>query len=210
MPARDADYMEKERRKIAGATYEAALEKGLAGTSLRDICNRAGVSMGGFYVHFKSKDEAIVAAFYLVREQADRPVIESWQALAKYLRTIIEEATTSPRRRRETRLFYEYLGSALRGDGDPGSRYQSSEESLRWWKEQLDPLHSSGELQLPLGLNASAQACYYCFMGVLHVIAMEPKIDARAAVNTNITALELMLGYQETRTDRRLKPDGRR
>jgi AcrR family transcriptional regulator len=75
MPARDAKYMENERRKIAAAAYEAALEKGLAQTSLRDICNSAGVTMGGFYVHFKSKTEAIVAAFYLVREKAGRPTL---------------------------------------------------------------------------------------------------------------------------------------
>ncbi len=48
------------REKILAATRALLAEAGLDGTTLKAICNRAGVLPGSFYNQFPSKDEAVL------------------------------------------------------------------------------------------------------------------------------------------------------
>ncbi len=48
------------RERILTATRALLAEKGLDGTTLKAICNRAGVLPGSFYNQFPSKDEAVL------------------------------------------------------------------------------------------------------------------------------------------------------
>jgi len=62
MPKREETYMQAQRDAIARATLTVLLDKGLYATSLRDICRAAGISIGALYIHFRTKEEAVVAA----------------------------------------------------------------------------------------------------------------------------------------------------
>jgi AcrR family transcriptional regulator len=57
---REASKQETRDALIAAATAELA-EKGLETASLDAICARAGFTRGAFYVHFKDRDELVVA-----------------------------------------------------------------------------------------------------------------------------------------------------
>src|SRR5262245_39571166 len=61
MPQRAAS--EETRRQILDTALALFRERGLDDTSIRDIANRAGLSLGATYYYFKSK-EAIVGAYY--------------------------------------------------------------------------------------------------------------------------------------------------
>jgi TetR/AcrR family transcriptional repressor of nem operon len=57
---REASKQETRDALIAAATTELA-EKGLETASLDAICARAGFTRGAFYVHFRDRDELVVA-----------------------------------------------------------------------------------------------------------------------------------------------------
>lgn len=49
------------RNAILDAAHELAMEKGMAAASLDQVIERAGVTKGAFFYHFKSKDELALA-----------------------------------------------------------------------------------------------------------------------------------------------------
>lgn len=60
------------RRALLRAAREAFAEEGLEGPSLDAICARAGFTRGAFYVHFRSRDDLVVA----VMEEALRDFVD--------------------------------------------------------------------------------------------------------------------------------------
>ncbi len=63
MPKVDESHMAARRAQILDAARACFVEKGLHPTSVPDICRRAGMSVGGLYRHFASKQEIVDALF---------------------------------------------------------------------------------------------------------------------------------------------------
>lgn len=63
---------EKRVNDIVSAAMEVFLEKGYEGTSMESIASKAGISKGGLYHHFRSKDEIL----YYANEKLTEPVYE--------------------------------------------------------------------------------------------------------------------------------------
>jgi TetR/AcrR family transcriptional repressor of nem operon len=59
-------HKEKTREKILDAAAAAFRTRGVAGAALTEVMRRVGLTHGGFYAHFKSKDELIAAALKFV------------------------------------------------------------------------------------------------------------------------------------------------
>lgn len=58
---RRKDSAAETRDRIVRATFELHAEKGMVATSMRDIAERAGVSIGSVYNHFPTYDHAVSA-----------------------------------------------------------------------------------------------------------------------------------------------------
>lgn len=58
---RRAESADETRRRIVTATFDLHAEKGMAATSMKDIAERAGVSVGTVYHHFPTYSHAIRA-----------------------------------------------------------------------------------------------------------------------------------------------------
>ena len=56
------EYKNETRRRIMEAAAKTFRAHGTAGAGLTDVMREAGLTHGGFYAHFKSKDELIAAA----------------------------------------------------------------------------------------------------------------------------------------------------
>jgi len=56
------DHKQATRQRIVEAAAAAFRERGVAGVSVAEIMRRAGLTHGGFYAHFASKDELLAAA----------------------------------------------------------------------------------------------------------------------------------------------------
>jgi TetR/AcrR family transcriptional regulator, acrAB operon repressor len=57
MPKLDSDKMDRNQREIEAVALSLFTRQGFHGTSVRDIANKAGVSMGKLYVYYASKEE---------------------------------------------------------------------------------------------------------------------------------------------------------
>src|SRR3712207_3663724 len=71
--SRRAAEREKTRRRIVEATAKLHGEKGVFGTSWRDIANEADVSVATVYSHFPSLDQLLPACGQLVMQHARPP-----------------------------------------------------------------------------------------------------------------------------------------
>jgi AcrR family transcriptional regulator len=70
------DHKEQTRRRIVAAAAELFNRNGLEAVSIGDIMARAGLTHGGFYRHFRSKDELYAEAVRQFLQQEARP---RWQ-----------------------------------------------------------------------------------------------------------------------------------
>jgi AcrR family transcriptional regulator len=70
---------EQRRAELLAAGQALFLAKGIAGTSLDDITQRAGVSKGLFYLYFPSKEDLVLA----LQEQFSRALAERMRAAAE-------------------------------------------------------------------------------------------------------------------------------
>jgi len=70
---RRAESTGETRQRIVEATFELHSERGIADTSMKDIAERAGVSVGTVYHHFPSYADAIVACGAYTAEHAPAP-----------------------------------------------------------------------------------------------------------------------------------------
>jgi AcrR family transcriptional regulator len=70
---RRGEAAEETRQRIVEATYDLHAEVGIADTSMKDIAERAGVSVGTVYHHFPTYPDAIRACGAYTAEQAPAP-----------------------------------------------------------------------------------------------------------------------------------------
>lgn len=62
------------RKKIAKATWQVILNKGMEGATVRNIAGEAGLSLGALRHYFKTQDELLVYAMDLVKDRATKRV----------------------------------------------------------------------------------------------------------------------------------------
>jgi AcrR family transcriptional regulator len=70
---RRAESADETRRRIVEATAHLHAERGIADTSMKDIAERAGVSVGTVYHHFPTYPDAIAACGAHTAEHAPAP-----------------------------------------------------------------------------------------------------------------------------------------
>jgi len=70
---RRAETSEETRQRLVEATFQLHAERGIAETSMKDIAERAGVSVGTVYHHFPSYGDAIVACGAHTTEHVPAP-----------------------------------------------------------------------------------------------------------------------------------------
>lgn len=157
--------MQGQREQIARAALECLIDHGVSGTSLRDVCRRAGISIGALYVHFSTKEELILAACALDNgDYQFKPVPETWASfetavirMFKYLRT--------QRQLRRMRLSLQFVADLAVTDMPPEGLLENYHIRLTSLRTVLEKLHRNGEISLPLGLEATTSAIFNYVIG---------------------------------------------
>lgn len=104
------------RAAIVEKAAKALRKSGLAGVSVADLMKKAGLTHGGFYVHFKNRDELVAAAVLAGAQQtADRVLSKEVGDLRATL-----HAYLAPEH-----VAHPELGCVLAGLGSEG-RHQSA------------------------------------------------------------------------------------
>jgi AcrR family transcriptional regulator len=79
---RRAETTGETRRRLVEATFELHAERGIAETSMTDIAERAGVSVGTVYHHFPRYADAIAACGAYTVEHAPAPTAAVFEGAA--------------------------------------------------------------------------------------------------------------------------------
>ena len=66
----DANHKERTRARVLSAAAKSILAEGPHRIGVADIMGKVGLTHGGFYAHFGSKDELVVAAVELMFDEA--------------------------------------------------------------------------------------------------------------------------------------------
>src|SRR5262245_5627440 len=67
-----AEHKASTRRRIVDGASAALRARGLAGVGVADVMREAGLTHGGFYAHFPSKDDLVAEAVDAAGEQSVR------------------------------------------------------------------------------------------------------------------------------------------
>jgi TetR/AcrR family transcriptional regulator, transcriptional repressor for nem operon len=130
------DHKAQTRQKIVEAAAAAFRARGSASVGLADVMKDAGLTHGGFYAHFKSKDDLIAAALKTINETRlarfhDAPA----RSNASKLEAAIDVYLTSRHREHpEDGCTIATLGSELAREGGK-ARGQISANARAWLDE---------------------------------------------------------------------------
>jgi TetR/AcrR family transcriptional repressor of nem operon len=101
-----AGHKERTREQIVSAAARAFREEGVAGVSVPELMGRAGLTHGGFYAHFRNKDQLVAEACRIaLRESSAR---------------LIETARQAPREERLAAFIRAYASRTHRDDPGTG------------------------------------------------------------------------------------------
>jgi TetR/AcrR family transcriptional regulator, transcriptional repressor for nem operon len=94
---------EETRRRIVETASRLFMEKGVDGVGVDEIMRESGLTHGGFYVHFPSKEALVQEAALWALDQT----MSQWEGL--------------PRKLADDKIFSSFLENYLKGDMTTGS-----------------------------------------------------------------------------------------
>jgi AcrR family transcriptional regulator len=128
-----AQAAEETRRRILDATLELHTERGIFGTSWKDIAERADVSVGTVYRHFPTLEELVPACGEVLMERTQPPAPEDAAAAIGDATDPVERLE---RAAAELFAFYERAGASL--DSDPREReLPEMQEWEEYWRSTV-------------------------------------------------------------------------
>ncbi|NTU62077.1 MAG: TetR/AcrR family transcriptional regulator [Chloroflexi bacterium] len=177
--------------QIVEAAMKVFARKGFAAARMEDIAQEAGLSIGGVYWYFKSKDDVIVGIMQAIIDADVKALRELLEApgtvrdrLAQYVLATIEEAIET------TPLSYELYGLALR-DTKVRKHIRSFFTAYRdVLAEFVRQGIQRGELR-DVDANLAATTFAALYEGMLEMALLDPK--SVVAETTLPAALDLLM-----------------
>lgn len=108
MPKRDQTHMEERRRHILQAATACFMSEGYDNTTMKLIGERAGISIGGLYIHFKNKREVMTSILEQQRGWHESTRISTLAQLKQLWANTVAELTD------ETTADYRFNISIMR------------------------------------------------------------------------------------------------
>jgi AcrR family transcriptional regulator len=171
---------EERRTTIVNAAMEEFLEKGFERASMEAIANRAGISKGGVYHHFKNKDEVLLYATRVftvpVERMTDRlagskPVAEG---LGNYISEYVNHWITHPK---ELRFYFLSMNKAFQDKALIESYENYTGQILGFFEKLFQSGIDSGEFQA-LNTKQTAFSFISAIDGSLAYILLDKSLDA--------------------------------
>ena len=204
MPKRDEHYMKQQRELLAQAALDCLLQKGLAETSMRDVAERANVSLGALYVHFSDKNQLLLAAGQIMQRRTPVKPCNKW---SEYLLNAnkFKRELRSGKYRKTVRLTFQMLADLVMNENLPPGYAEEFAISLNTLENQLRILHQSGEISLPLGLEQTAYVHLQLSYGIIATSIWIADAEMNALFRSYFATLALTAGYRKTNRVRKSK-----
>ena len=209
MPKRDAAYMAAQRESIAMAARTVLIHKGVRETTLRDICREAGISIGALYIHFKTKEEVVVAACQLdVENLNSTPLPKTWSEYMERFAFGDTRVAGSPDSKR-LRLSLQFVAELTQMERNPKGLATIYDAFWKEFSASLDGLRQRGEITLPLGLERTVECHLQLLAGSRYRLVSHrdlPPDNVRAALED---ALAITAGRTPAKRTPRQSRDSR-
>lgn len=194
MPKRDNAYMTEQRDRIAEAALEVMLEKGAYETSVRDICDAAGVSRGALYIHFPTRDDIVLAGFAKAHlGTSGLTKAKSWaDFIAQF--ALSWESLSNDRTRGVLSLSYQFAAHQLREPSDLPGMAAIKETYEAWARASLIALRDAGEITLPLGVHATANALAAQINGAIYQSVLNNDFADRKLQQETLDIMAILAG----------------
>ena len=196
MPKRDAAYMQGQREHIARMALECMLEKGLADSSIRDICTRAGVSMGTIYSYFSDRNDLVLAACAVSLAQTlPLTPARSWKEYEAHIMAT-GNVFGSPSLMNRLRITYQFTGELAVAGKCLEDSAEFYDHYYDWYRESLGALHAAGEVALPLGLDQTVNLHAKLHTGALHAAVIERSLGRTPDFGEIVPAMAMLAGLK--------------
>lgn len=173
----------ESHQRIVDVAARRFRELGLEGISVADIMKEAGMTVGGFYKHFASRDELVVEAMAAACQQMEDSALTRQPSLKKSIQTYLSEA-------HRDEITNGCPISALVND-----MARSTDDAREVYAERLEASLALLESQMPEGTEgnrrAKAMLIYSAYVGALGLSRAVP--DAKLSRQIlNAVASELI------------------
>jgi len=165
--------------EIIQAAIDEFLEKGYDGTSMESIARRAGVSKGGLYHHFSSKDEILLLANQKLNEPVYRIMQDAAQnpraskGLSWYIKNYLEYWLAHKREM----VFYMLSYVKLLDDPSLGEMYASyTQSTISFFQDLYQRGIDSGEF-VPHSAYDSAITLMAAVDGIVIYLMMDKNLE---------------------------------
>ncbi|WP_287155337.1 TetR/AcrR family transcriptional regulator [Candidatus Solincola tengchongensis] len=164
---------EVSRRKILETAVRLFDERGYEKVTVADICREAGLSVGAFYHHFRSKDQILLERYLPFARQVD----SFYQAINHKARA--ESRGALERLARYLDLFFKYieeagpeaLKTAFATQIEPGFKYSLATADMFRPHQELERIiadgQGSGEIRTDMSPEELARVLYRSMVGTL-------------------------------------------
>ena len=171
--------------EIIQAAIDEFLEKGYDGTSMESIARRAGVSKGGLYHHFSSKDEILLLANQKLNEPVYRIMQDAAQnpsaskGLSSYIKNYLEYWLDHKREM----VFYMLSYVKLLDDPSLGEMYASyTQTTIAFFQDLYQRGIDSGEF-VPHSAYDSAISFMAAVDGIVMYLLMDTNLELEKIVS---------------------------
>jgi AcrR family transcriptional regulator len=194
VPKRDPAYMQGQRDLIIDAALECMIEKGVPETTLRDVCQRAGISMGALYVHFTAREELILAACAVDADvYGFDPLPDTWADFETAIVQMFRHMRT-PREMRRLRLALQFVAELAVAETHPIGLEDHYRRRIEPYRELLAHLKARGEISLPLGLEVTTRALCSFLIGANYVMVSTFGSKSTEGLDEMLAATALLAG----------------
>lgn len=177
MPRRSAAYMDGQRLRFCEAAMSCFRRKGIAATSLADVCAETELSMGALYKSFKSRDELLAAVLQLrLKRRAELLRGDTWVEL--------RAALLQHREMHEREVYWrELIAMVDWNEHLRALRVNALRALMQQIEEQLGHFAAAGEIVLRFDTKRTAHLVSLIFDGSL--------VDTRRAPTLRVELEEL-------------------
>ena len=171
--------------EIIQAAIDEFLEKGYDGTSMESIARRAGVSKGGLYHHFSSKDEILLLANQKLNEPVYRIMQDAAQnpSASKGLSSYIKNYLKYWLDHKREMVFYMLSYVKLLDDPSLGEMYASyTQTTIAFFQDLYQRGIDSGEF-VPHSAYDSAISFMAAVDGIVMYLLMDTNLELEKIVS---------------------------
>jgi TetR/AcrR family transcriptional regulator, transcriptional repressor for nem operon len=194
-PRKSRDDAKRETREaLITAGITAFAEEGLDAPSLDSICARAGYTRGAFYVHFKDRDDFLIAVITSVLESFLDAIIATGDAaldLQKTIDTFVQAAIagTFPMKNKNGMQFHQFMAACARSPHVRTQYVEVLRQGARRAATAVREGQGAGTVRNDVSPDSIATILTVIVLGVESLLEVEYPLDIVPAAN----ALSAML-----------------